>query len=64
MDSDTGVTQVSDYLGVIAQLLEHLIEDQGVGGSNPSGPTILKSIRYHARQVGIRGDQLIRLMIL
>ena len=25
----------------VAQLVEHLIEDQGVGGSNPSGSTII-----------------------
>ena len=27
----------------VAQLVEHLIEDQGVGGSNPSGSTIIFS---------------------
>ena len=38
MDSDTGVTQNPDHFGSVAQLVEHLIEDQGVGGSNPPRP--------------------------
>ena len=35
----TGCGFDSRHNGVVAQLVEHLIEDQGVGGSSPLGPT-------------------------
>lgn len=39
MDSDTGVTQIPDYFGTVAQLVERLPEEQRVGGSNPFSST-------------------------
>ena len=33
-----------DHIGVVAQLVEHLLCKQGVAGSNPAGSTIYDSI--------------------
>ena len=37
----------------VAQLVEHLIEDQGVGGSNPSGSTSLCWVQHGAVEMGV-----------
>ena len=37
--SNQGTLQVVTLIAFVAQLVEHLIEDQGVGGSNPSEGT-------------------------
>ena len=36
-----GTLQEAAHIAFVAQLVEHLIEDQGVGGSNPSEGTSL-----------------------
>ena len=34
-------------------LVEHLVRDQGVGGSNPLSPTILKIIKLQRKSVSV-----------
>ena len=41
----------------VAQLVEHLIEDQGVGGSNPSGSTRFYSCVYGMPYVTLLNSQ-------
>ncbi len=43
-----GPRQVNKY-AVIAQWIEHLASDQGVGGSSPSGRTILRAAKNAVR---------------
>jgi hypothetical protein len=38
----------NEYVGEWLSLVEHLVRDQGVGGSNPLSPTIIVS--YHLVQ--------------
>lgn len=51
-DRDCGLNSHHPYYGMIAQLEEHSVEAQGVGGSNPSHPT--------SSQVEILYDKIIR----
>jgi len=47
-------TQASRSIGEWLSLVEHLVRDQGVGGSNPLSPTIL-SICFNQYKQGILG---------
>lgn len=49
-----------DKKGPLAQLVEHLTFNQGVEGSNPSGPTILRAYELrladHPSSLALRRD--------
>src|SRR5262245_57936951 len=49
-------TAINDPRGRLAQLVEHLVYTERVGGSSPSPPTSLRSARHERRCAWPSGD--------